>query len=603
MKMKIKDKLSFLVKLSRLFNKKEKIHFFLIMTVVLLMSFFQALGIASIFPFISLIMDSNIIYDNKKLLWLFNFFNFQNERTFIIATGMLMAGIIIIGNLISALAIGLKSRFIWKKTHHLSTELLKKYLSFPYYFFLTQNTSNLGRNVLNEVKLLARSFMLPIMEILIDFTMIFLILITLLIVSPITTIIIIIMFSFFYGVIFQFGLRKNLKKKGSKRIEESAGCFKTVFEALGGIKDIKILRREQFFLEKFKIHSYKYSNILSWQEIAVQMPRYFVEIITFGGGILFILYLLVYNQNIQQIIPVISFFAFAGYKLMPTLNKMFNAFTQLQFNKIVLDKIYSDINSNIETISIFQKEPNLNFENEILFNNISFCYPNTNNYVFKDINIKIKKNTSVAIIGQTGVGKTTLVDILLGLLTPTKGNLQVDNNIIDKKYIRSWQKNLGYVPQYIYLSDDTIKRNIAFGIPDNLIDDNKINKASKIANLHTFIENLEEGYNTIVGERGIRLSGGQRQRIGIARALYNDPSVLVFDEATSSLDGITETAVLKAIDNITKLKTLIIIAHRLTTVKQCDMIYLLDNGKIIATGTYENLFKNNPQFKAMSGVE
>jgi ATP-binding cassette, subfamily B, bacterial PglK len=603
--MQIKEKINFITKLNRLFNKKAKQQFFLIMLVALIMSIFQAVGVASVFPFISLIMKPDIIFENKKLLWLYQFLHFTNTRSFIIVVGILIVGTIIIGNLISALAVWLKSRYVWRRSHDLSVALLRQYLSFPYSYFLNRNTADIGKNVLAEVQVLTQSFMIPIFEMLIDMVLVSFIFLALILISPLSAIVIFVVFCICYWAIYQFGLRRQLKARGGKRLKENTERFKTVSEALGGIKDIKILGREEFFLDKFREHSLRFSILHSWYETAGQLPRYFIEIVASGSVFYFIFFLMLSGSNIKQAIPMISFFGFAGYRLMPVMNRMFQAFTKLQFNKAVLDKIYNDLNPDIRKysslVSEFHTAQVICFEKQISFNELYFSYPGTNKNVLNGINLIIKKNTVVAIVGSTGCGKTTFIDNLLGLLTSTGGSMEIDGVKIEGENVKGWQKRIGYVPQYIYLSDDSIKRNIAFGLPENLISSKAVEKAAGIANLHDFIiGTLSHGYDTVVGERGIRLSGGQRQRVGIARALYNDPDVLVFDEATSSLDGITEDAVLEAIENISHLKTMIIIAHRLTTVRKCNKIYLLNNGRIAAHGTYEELMSSNAQFKAMA---
>jgi ATP-binding cassette subfamily C protein len=606
--MKIKAKLDFFIKLIQLFNKQEKLQFLGIMAVVLLMGLFQALGVASILPFISLVMNPEIISQNSYLVRIYDFFGFQSQRSFIIIVGIIMFLIIIVGNLISALAIVLKTRFIWRKNHKLSTDLLSKYLSLPYSYFLNQNTADLGKNVLAEVQNLTVSFFMPILEIIVDVIVISFVFLTLVIVSPAAAITALFIFAFFYGVIYKSGIRKKLKSKGKARLKANENRFKVASESLGGIKDIKVLGRESYFINKFSGWSWKYSDLQSWNTIIGSLPRYFIEAISFGGVIIFILFLLITERNFQQIIPMVSFFAFAGYRILPLVNRIFQAFAKLQFTKAVLDKIHQDlVGGECKTViskggsDDAGKEERFVFGKSIVLKDISFSYPGANNYVFENVNITIPKNSSVAIAGPTGTGKTTLIDIILGLLDPTHGRIMIDDLEIKQNNLHIWQKILGYVPQYIYLSDDSIKHNIAFGIPDQLIDVEKIKQVAKIANIDWFItKELSKGYDTLVGERGIRLSGGQKQRIGIARALYNNPDILVFDEATSSLDGVTEGAVLKAIENISKLKTIIVIAHRLTTVQKCDMIYLLDQGAIIAQGNYVDLMKNNAQFRAMA---
>lgn len=603
--MNIKSKLTFLTKLSRLFNRREKRHFVGILGAALSMAIFQALGIASIIPFISLVMNPEIVFENTHLNWAYSFFGFGSIRSFVIAAGIAMLIIIVAGNLISAFAIWLKTRFVWRKNHDLSTALLKKYLSLPYSYFVTQNTADLAKNVLAEVQTLTTSFFIPMLEIITDSVIILIIFLTLILISPTATVTILGMFVLIYWGISKSALLAKLKKRGGLRLEENRGRFKAASEALGGIKDIKLLGREGFFINKFANHSLKLSDLQSWNDVVSKIPRYFIEIIAFGGAIVFVLILMLTRQDFRQVIPMVSFFAFAGYRIMPTLNRMFGAFTKLQFNSAVLDKLYNDLvkkEDKIKDRKDLEKQKNaIKLQNSIQIKDLSFAYPATSTNVLKNINLKIDKNASVAVAGSTGTGKTTFVDIVLGLLQPTKGSIEVDNRKINDQNLRSWQNDLGYVPQFIYLTDDTITRNIAFGLSDSQIDLKRIETVAQIANLHDFIINqLPKGFNTIVGERGIRLSGGQRQRVGIARALYNDPDVLVLDEATSSLDGITEESVLKAIDNLLKLKTLIIIAHRLTTVKKCDMIYLMDNGKIVDKGAYDELMQRNAQFRAMA---
>lgn len=603
--MKVKEGLTFLFKFRQLFDRKEKLRFGGIMVAVFFMALFQALGVASVLPFISLVVDPGIISRNAQLNWVYNAFGFQAQRPFVVTFGILMLLIIIAGNLISAWAVALKARFAWDKNHHLSTALLNKYLNLPYAYFLNQNTADLNKNVLAEVQNLTKSFIIPLLEIIVDFVTMVLIFIAVVLISPLATLAVFMIFLLIYALIIKSGFRHKIKFRGNLRLKENRGRFKAASEAFGGIKDIKLLGREGYFSHKFSKHSLNFSSLQGWNEIIGRVPRYFVEIVVFGGVVAFILILIGGGRDIFQIIPLVSFFTFAGYRMLPLMNKIFQAFAKLQFNRAVLDKIHHDLIGDeakkperVKGVSVGKP---FQFEKNIILKDLAFTYPNTKKYVFKDINIVIAKNTSVAIVGPTGCGKTTFVDIILGLLSPAEGKIEVDGIEINQNNLKSWQKTLGYVPQHIYLSDDTVKRNIAFGIPDELIEEEKVEKAAQIANLDKFIINeLPKGYDTLVGERGIRLSGGQRQRVGIARSLYNDPDVLVLDEATSSLDGITEESVLMAIDNVSKLKTLIIVAHRLTTVKKCDMIYFLDKGKIIAQGNYGELLEKSEQFKAMA---
>ena len=366
------------------------------------------------------------------------------------------------------------------------------------------------------------------------------------------------------------------------------------------------MNREPYFLDLYSKESFKQARLRSWNAVIGQVPRFALEAVAFGGIIVFVLVLLLTREDARQVIPLASLFAFAGYRMMPALQEIFTSLTKMQFNRAVLDRIHKDfVTKDKDTLlDTFKKQKipeALPFTSEIRLENVSYNYPGAEHAVIKDINLVIKRHTSVAFVGPTGAGKTTLVDIILGLLPPQKGRLLIDDVRLDKSNTIKWQRNIGYVPQHIYLSDDTIARNIAFGVADQEIDMKALEQSASIANIQDFIlQELPQGYDTLVGERGIRLSGGQRQRIGIARALYHDPEVLVFDEATSALDGTTEEKVLEAMENAAKLKTLIIIAHRLTTVKKCDVVYLLDRGEIVAEGTYDQLIVDNDQFKKMA---
>ena len=601
-------------KLSNLIKKikiiiapQEKWQLLVLFASILLSAFFQTLGVVSILPFMSIVMQPEIIESNRWLNWLYNSLGFTSVNSFIIFMGILMLLIIVIGNLTSALATWLKVRFVWRKNHNISSALLKKYLSLPYVYFLTQNTADLSKNILSEVGVLTGGFLLPLINIIISSFVAIGILSMLLFTNIYITILSAIIFGGSYALIY-FYFHDKLKINGAKRLKENKQRFKTAGEALGGIKDIKVMGREDFFYHRYLRHSREYSNLEAWSSLIGVMPRYFLEIIAFGGVVTLVLYFISTEGNANEAIPMISFFAFAAYRLMPALQVVFASSTQVRFSQMTVNRIIEDLSEKggfSEQFLVYEKEPvkPMPFNTSLQLKEVSFNYPNTNEPVIHNISLPIMHNTSVGLVGPTGAGKTTLVDIILGLLTPQKGEFSVDGVKINENNILNWQKNLGYVPQHIYLSDDTIMNNIAFGIPGEKIDRKIVEHAARISNLHDFIiSELPNGYQTIVGERGIRLSGGERQRVGIARALYHDPEVLVLDEATSSLDGITESAVLEAINNVAKLKTVIIIAHRLTTVKGCDIIYLIDKGKITAQGTYDELMSSSASFRAMAKV-
>ena len=599
------NKFDFLRKMNGLFDKKEKIQFLGVIAVGSISALFQTLSVASILPFINLVMNPETVSQNNFLMAFYNFFNFSSSYYFTVFLGFIIIGIIIISNFLSAFTVWLKVRFIWKKNHNLSLDLLKKYLSLPYVYFLDKHSADLGKNILSEVERFTGQLLMPLLSLITSLITVLVIFTLLIFVNPLVAFIAVVLFTFFYGIIF-FYLRASLKERGGRRLEENKGRYTSVGEALEGIKDIKVLGREKYFLDRFSRYSQNSSRLESWSHVVTNLPRYVMEVIAFGGIITFILILMFLGRTGKEIIPLISFFVFAGYRLMPALQDIFRSFASFQFNKAVLNKIYYDVHepgiSYGQELDLDRKLPDpLGFQKSISFNRVSFSYPNKKDPVLKNIDFQIAKGSSIGIVGPTGGGKTTLIDLILGLFTPDQGAMEVDGIEIKKENVRNWQRNIGYVPQQVYLSDDTIAHNIAFGIRDEDIDMAQVKRVAEIANIHNFIENdLPFSYNTFVGEKGIRLSGGQKQRISIARALYHNPDLLVLDEATSFLDGTTEKTVLEAINNVAKLKTLIIVAHRLKTVEHCDTLYFLDKGQIIDQGNYQYLLENNHQFKEMA---
>lgn len=599
--------LSSFKKLRRILTQREQYKLIILFLAIILMAFTQALGVASIMPFISLVMEPNLVYENDWFNKAYNTFSFESVQKFTIVVGLVMLFIILTSNAISALATWMKIRFAWMNNHRLSSRLLRKYLSMPYYFFLNQNSADLSKNVLNEINHLTGSFLLPLLM-LVSKAILVIFIMTMLIWVDIK---VSLTAFFLIGVAYFFiylSISKKLRQRGKLRFLANKKRFQVVSEAFGGIKEIKMMQREHYFYKEYLTASRDNVIHLSWNSVVGQLPKFFLEAIAFGGIIIFVLFLLVTQEEAQQVVPLASLFAFAGYRIMPALQEIFKSYTQMQFNEAVLDRIYQDI-SDDNTFALYQATnrefaESMVFQKEIRLQHVTYSYPNSCHPVISDINLTIHQNASVALVGTTGAGKTTLADILLGLLAPQSGNLLIDGVKVDKENLLSWQRNLGYVPQFIYLSDDTVARNIAFGLPDKKINHETVEKVARVANIHDFIvKELPGGYETMVGERGVRLSGGQRQRIGIARALYHDPEVLVFDEATSALDGATEDAVLRAMENASRFKTLIIIAHRLTIVKKCDLIYVIDKGKIVGSGTYEELMKHNLQFQAMAKVK
>jgi ATP-binding cassette subfamily C protein len=367
---------------------------------------------------------------------------------------------------------------------------------------------------------------------------------------------------------------------------------------------------EPYFFQQYASSSGTFARLNVFASVIGQLPYYIMEAVVFGGLLLFVVISLHGGENVATIIPLVSLYAFAGKRMMPALQIIYFSVTQIYYSQAILDKVYQDmIEGNLlgEPI-LFSSKPTseeevaITFQRELSLKDISFAYADNGKNVIDSLSLDIPKGSVIGFVGATGSGKTTLVDILLGLLIPQSGSILVDDIPLNRSNLHAWQRNIGYVPQEIYLSDDTLRKNIAFGVPDKDIDDNRVSRAARMAALDAFVNSLPQRYHTIIGERGVRLSGGQRQRIGLARALYRNPEVLVLDEATSALDGHTEERVLEAIRRASESRTVIMIAHRLNTLKDCDTIYMMEEGRFTASGTYDDLLRENRKFMDMAKV-
>jgi ATP-binding cassette, subfamily B, bacterial PglK len=490
-------------KLRQILTRREQLMFGILLSAIMAMSFSQAIGVASVMPFLGLILEPSIIYENRWLSLVYDLLAFENVHSFTIFAGIVMFSIILLSNIISAFATWLKIRISLMNNHRLSKRLLDKYLSMPYVFFLNQNSSELSKNVLSEVDYFTKHYVLPLIEIITNSLMILFIIIILFWVDIFISLAVLFLIGGIYGFIF-WRVHQKLKRLGFERLKANKKRYKITYEAFGGIKEIKVMNREIFFSDNYTSASLRYARYNSWSEVIGHLPRFALEAIAFGGIIVYSLILLLTNDNVHQVIPLAGFFAFAGYRLMPAMQEIFKSMTRMRYGQPILERIYQDIMTGIQVEQLNDKNNALKpllFHKEIRLDNISYNYPNTFYPVIYDISLSIKHNTSIAFVGLTGSGKTTLVDIILGLLIPQKGNLLVDDQIINETNLKSWQVSLGYVPQHIYLSDDTVARNIAFGIPDKEIDMIALENASRVANIFEFIMNeLPEGFNTVIGE-------------------------------------------------------------------------------------------------------
>jgi ABC-type bacteriocin/lantibiotic exporter with double-glycine peptidase domain len=589
-----------------LLTPQESRRLFFILIMVLIMGLIDIFGIISILPFIAVLSKPELVETNTILVFAFevskNFgVNTVNQFLFILALFSFL--MLVFSSSFKALTVYAQHRFAAMREYSLGRRLLEGYLRQPYVWFLNKNGGELGKNILSEVNRFTNYCLSPMIN-LISNSIIVIALISLIIfIDPIVALISFVVLSGSYIIIYK-SVSLVIKKIGNKNIKSNEVRFKALQELFEAIKQLKVRGLEQTYIDRYSLSAQTYANTLALSQIIAQLPRFFIEIIAFGGIIILVLVLLKINNEITEVLPIIVIYVFAGYKLIPALQLIYHAYSNLKFSNPVLKALHKDIVS----LKLEKPENNklslISLKQNIELKNIYFTYPNNIRPTLNNITMTIPAKSIVGLVGSTGSGKTTLVDIITGLLESQKGTLMVNGKDIFKDNIRSWQKIIGYVPQNIYLSDDTVSANIAFGVEPENIDYAKVCKSAITANIHDFIINeLSESYNTIVGERGVRLSGGQRQRLGIARAIYHEPELLIFDEATNALDGITENVVMEAVKKLGKNNTIIIIAHRLTTVRDCDNIFLLENGELVDEGTFEKLSKTNKNFSSMLSVQ
>ena len=567
----------------------------LLFVLILTMALLDMIGVASILPFVAILTNQSLI---DSSLILNNFFetskNFgiENKQQFILLLGLLVLLLLITSLALKALTTYAQIRFCEMRSYSISKRLVEGYLQKPYHWFLNKNSSEIGKNILQEVSVVVAVGMGESLQLIAKGSITLTIIFLLILVDPKLAFIVGFILCGIYSL-FYFLLRKNLTRVGKERFLNNELRFKLISEAFNATKDVKLGGLEQIYINRYASAAHIYAKSASYAEISRQLPRYFLEALVFGGIMVIMLYLIGKTGSFGNSLPILSLYVFAGYRLMPSVQQVYGSLTQLSFIGPSIDKLYNDV-KGIKAQKLNQNNDILPLNKSINLKNVQYTYPSSSRTILNKINLSIPAKTTVGFIGPTGSGKTTIIDIILGLLEIQKGTLEVDGKIINKENLRSWQNSLGYVPQNIYLSDDTVAANIAFGVEPKNIDLKAVEKASKIANLHDLIiKDLPNQYQTIVGERGVRLSGGQSQRIAIARALYHNPKVLILDEATSSLDTQTEKVVMDAVSNLNKEITIIIIAHRLNTVKNCDIIFKIDKGELIGQGTYEELKISN----------
>ncbi|HSN42220.1 MAG TPA: ABC transporter ATP-binding protein [Burkholderiales bacterium] len=544
------------------------------LVLVVLMALVETGGVLSIMPFLAVLGRPNVIHGNALLDAVYTRFGFHSSREFMIALGLASIAAVIAASLFKMVTQHLINRFINFLRHSFSARLLSRYLHQPYEFFLARNTAQLSRNVLSEADQLLANLIQPFAYMVAQGAVVLAMTVLIFWYRPVIAVCIVASVGALYCAMYWL-VRKHLARIGAERQAANGERFQACNEALGGIKDVKVTHSAAAYQEKFDHASREFSRHLAAGETLSQLPQYLVEAAGYTGLIAIALVLMLQRGDIAHVLPALGLYGFAAYRMLPAMQIMYRGFAKLRFSMPTLEAIHRDL--SLPQLPADTAAPALVPRAEIRLSAIRYAYPATpDKPVLDGFDLAIPVGASIGIAGRTGAGKSTVMDILLGLLQPQSGALTVDGTVIDAGNAAAWQRAIGYVPQHIYLADASIKENIAFGVALAAIDMVAVERAARAAQLHDFIAgDLERGYDTRIGDRGIRLSGGQRQRMGIARALYRDPPVLFFDEATSALDTQTEEAVNDAIRSLSGTKTIVVIAHKETSLRDCARVVTL----------------------------
>ena len=555
-----------------LLTPRERRRGMLLLLLAIGMAFVDTLGVASVMPFLAVLGAPQMVESNPVLAWAYREGGFTTPQDFLFALGFFALVAVVSASLFRALAQYAIQRFVNMRRYSISARLFESYLSRSYAFFLDRNSADLVKRTMSDIDMVVDQCLQPVVQMVAYGAVIVCIVALIVVVNPTMALVLLGSVGGAYGLIYLFS-RWIVRHVARDRDFANRNRFTVAGEGIGGIKEVKLMGRERAYAERFRRHALDFARYKAVSDTVALVPRYLIESVGIAVIILLALWLMKLHGDLGGVLPVLGLYAFAGFKLLPAMQNVYMGLVRLNFYLPNVIAITEDLDRNLVQGALPGDAAPLAFSSRIRFERVSFRYGPGQRWILRELDLDIPANTTTGFVGETGSGKTTAIDLMLGLLAPTEGQILIDGEPLTEANRRAWQANLAYVPQSIFLADASVAENIAFGIPKDRIDMVAVERAARLARIHDFVQrDLPKGYDTEVGERGVRLSGGQRQRIGIARALYGDPKVLVFDEATSALDSATETALMEAIDTLQHQKTMVMIAHRLTSLRNADRI-------------------------------
>lgn len=596
--------LQHLKSLFSLLNKQQKRRIYLLQVLFLVSAVAQIATIGSVAPFIALISTPEILETSDTFKFIYELSPAETYYQFLIFYSAMVCVVIFVGNLISAIVLWYSFRVTINTGAELQRQLFKQYMANQFIYFMRNSGSFMIAKINAQIPRIIYMVLQPLMQLISQFFIVTLIIVTLFVVDPVLSLITAAIVATIYCLIF-LTVRKKTMAAGEITTLVNEKKLAILQESIKGIRDVKLLHVEKWYEEQLDQTTRAGLNANSYVALAGDLPRFIVETVIFLAIVGLALYLLISQGSTSSIVQTLSFYAMAGYKILPAAQQMYKSLTALRTHSKVVDRVRDEFIASAKTAlydtdnAASTKGERLSFSNKFEMKEVTYTYPGETQPAIKNLDMTINANSLVAFVGESGAGKSTVANLVCGLISNGSGEITIDGIPLENSNVRAWQRNIGYIPQSVFLINDTITKNITFGIPDDEIDIERVKVAAKKANIDAFIETLQDGYETVVGENGDLLSGGQKQRLAIARALYKNPSVLIMDEATSALDNITERNILAEIQKLSKSMTVIMIAHRLSTVERCDNIFIFGEGKVAEQGTYDELLVKSAYFKEL----